>query len=287
MPLDPDILLNKPPLVTRQTYAAKDVILYAFGVGVGYEDPTDPIELGFLYERQLAVLPTMAIVLAAPPFWIDDPALGITWQKVLNAGQEMVLHAPLPIEGSLSTELRIDAIWDKGAEKGALMNSHRVLRNDATGEKLATIHQTHMLRGDGGFGGQDMPKKDSAPFPTRAPDLVVALPTRPEQALIYRLCGDLNPLHIDPAVATGAGFPKPILHGSCTFGIVGRAILRACAGNMPDRLTRFGARFSRPVLPGDTIRTEIWDEGKEIRFRARAAERDVVVLDEGVAEVDA
>lgn len=283
MALNPSKIIDRPPLITRQSYTARDVILYAIGVGVGVPDPTDAEALRFLYEKQLEVLPTMAIVLAAPPFWIDDPALGITWQKVLNAGQEMVLHRPLPVEGELTTELTIDAIYDKGIEKGALMLSHRVLR-DAAGEALATIHQTHILRGDGGFGGEDF-KADTAPLPARAPDKVVDLPTRPEQALVYRLSGDLNPLHIEPAVATNAGFERPILHGSCTFGIAGRAVLAAACDNRPENLARFGARFSRPVYPGDTIRTEIWHEGDLIRFRARAAERDIVVLDGGTAAI--
>jgi acyl dehydratase len=285
MSFDPAVLLSLPPLITRQSYSAKDVILYAFGVGVGQDDATDPDALAFLYEKALSVLPTMAIVIAAPPFWLDAPELEIDWRRVLNAGQELVLHRPLPVEANMSTELRIDAIWDKGADKGALMQSSRTLRDEA-GIHYATIHQTHILRGNGGFGGRDMPKADAKGIPDRAPDAVVDLTTRQEQALIYRLCGDLNPLHIEPEVATAAGFPKPILHGSCTFGIVGRAVLQAAAGNQPDRLGSFGARFSRPVLPGDTIRSEIWMEGADdVRFRAKALERDVVVLDAGTARI--
>ena len=287
MSLDLDALFARPLLVTRQSYGASDVILYAFGVGCGNPDPTDPRELQFLYEETLHVLPTMAIVLAAPSFWIKDPRYGIDWRKVLNAGQDMVLHRPLPTAGNLSTELVIDALVDKGAEKGALMLSHRVLR-DETGEALATIHQTHILRGNGGCGNHgEKAVAPTAPRPERAADIVVDLPTRPEQALIYRLCGDLNPLHISPEVATAAGFERPILHGSCTFGIVGRAVLRAVANDDPARLRRFAARFSRPVLPGDTIRTEMWVEGADIHFVAQALERDVVVLDQGIAEIAA
>jgi acyl dehydratase len=283
---DPNVLLARPPQITRQIYTQRDTILYAVGIGAGIPDATDPADLRFLYEHDLVALPTLAIVLAAPAFWFDDPSLGIDWKKVLNAGQELVLYKPLPVEGSVSTTLTIDALWDKGAAKGAIMESSRVLR-DAAGTTLATIRQTHFLRGNGGFGGVEQPKVADPPRPTaRAPDSVVDLPTRQEQALVYRLSGDYNPLHIDPAVGRAAGFSGPILHGSCTFGVVGRAVLRAVAENDPARLRRFGARFSSPVYPGDTIRTEIWRDGPNINFRARALERDVVVLDRGIAETN-
>ena len=277
-------LLNAPKRITRQHLSRRDTILYAVGVGVGQDDPCAPEVLDFTYERQLKALPTLAIVLAPPPFWLDEPDFEIDWRKVVNAGQDMVIEAPLPIEGEVYTELSIDAIWDKGPSKGALMCSSRTLK-DASGTLLATISQTHLLRGDGGFGGQDQPAADEVTFPEREPDAVVDLGTRPEQALIYRLCGDFNPLHIDPAVGQAAGFGRPILHGSCTFGIAGRAVLQAAAGNDPSRLRRFGARFSKPVYPGETIRTEVWNEGGKVLFRSRSLQRDVVVLDRGIAEV--
>lgn len=282
MSLNLDLLLNGPHRVTRQTFNARDTILYAIGVGVGQSDPCDEGEMRFLYERHLEALPTLAIVLAAPPFWLAEPQYGIDWARVVNAGQELVLEGKLPVEGTVSTELRIDAVWDKGANKGALMCSSRELM-DASGQRLATISQTHLLRGNGGFGGCPPPANDDVGLPDRAPDEVVDLPTRPEQALIYRLSGDLNPLHIDPKVSASAGFGKPILHGSCTFGIVGRALLKTVARGEPERLRRMGTRFSQPVYPGETIRTEIWREGDAVAFRARALERNVVVLDRGAA----
>lgn len=278
----PDRLLSRPPLITPQSYAARDVILYALGVGVGIEKPDDAGALRYVYERRLVALPTMALVLAAPAFWLDDPALEIDWKLVLNAGQEMTLEAPLPVAGEVASELRIDALWDKGPAKGALMVSSRRLR-DASGELIATIRQTHLLRGDGGFGGVDQPKTGAPPFPPRPPDFVVDLPTRPEQALLYRLTGDLNPLHIDPAVSAAAGFDRPILHGACSFGIACRAVLRAVLADETSRLRRFGARYARPVYPGDTIRTQIWRDGRLVQFRATALERAVLVLDQGFA----
>ena len=287
MSFNPTAMLARPPKVTRQTYSKRDTILYALGVGAGIEDATNAAELRFLYERDLVALPTLAIVIAAPSFWMDAPDLAIDWKKVLNAGQELVVSRPIPVEGSVSTELRIDAIWDKGTDKGAVMESSRILR-DESGAELATIRQTHFLRGNGGFGGAPQPKESERFNPaSRAPDNVIDLPMRQEQALIYRLSGDYNPLHIDPQIGRAAGFEKPILHGSCTFGIVARAVLRATLGNDPARLRRFGARFSRPVYPGDTIRTEIWRDGDGIYFRALAKERGIVVLDRGHAAATA
>lgn len=283
MPLDVTRLLHDPPRTFRQAFTRRDTILYALGVGagVGHDGPPD---LKFVYERELVALPTLAIVLAAPPFWLDDPAYGIDWRKVVNAGQELELERCLPVEGEVSTDLTIDALWDKGPAKGALMASSRRLK-DAAGRVLATIRQTHLLRGDGGFGGPDMPAAREVAFPESAPDAVLDLPTRAEQALVYRLSGDLNPLHIDPAVGEAAGFGRTILHGSCTFGVVARAVLRLAANDEPGRLKRFGARFSKPVFPGETVRTEIWRTGAEIVFRARSVERDVVVLDRGTATI--
>lgn len=286
-PFDPAALLSRPPRRTSQTYTRRDTILYALGVGAGLENPTDGRELRFLFERDLLALPTLAIVLAAPPFWFDDPELGIDWKRLLNAGQDLVLERPIPVEGSVSTKLSIDAVWDKGREKGAIMESTRTLL-DSTGAKLARIRQTHFLRGNGGFGGPPQPSSAETALPAdRPPDHVVELPTRPEQALIYRLSGDLNPLHIDPEVSKAAGFERPILHGSCTFGIVGRAVLRAVAANDPSRMRRFGARFSSPVYPGETIRTEIWQADGHVVFRALAVQRNVVVLDRGIAQIGA
>jgi acyl dehydratase len=160
-----------------------------------------------------------------------------------------------------------------------------VVTDQATGERIATATQTTFCRGDGGFGG---PPREAPPvhaIPERPPDHVCDLTTRPETALIYRLSGDPNPLHVDPAVAKAAGFPRPILHGLATFGIAGHAILKTVCGYDPARLTAIAGRFSAPVFPGDTIRTELWRDGAVVSFRARVVERDVVALNNGRAEV--
>jgi acyl dehydratase len=176
-------------------------------------------------------------------------------------------------------------IVDKGPGKGAIVYSERLLSDQATGERIATIVQTTFCRGDGGFGGPPREQRPVHPIPDRAPDLVCDLPTRPETALIYRLSADRNPLHADPAVAQAAGFPRPILHGLATFAVAGHAVLKTVCGYDPARLTAIAGRFSAPVFPGETIRTEMWCDGPVVSFRARVVERDVVALNNGRAEI--
>lgn len=278
MPLDPQKLLTMSPIITRQVLTPRDTALYALGVGAD--------ELDFVFEERLKALPTMAVVLGYPGFIWRDPAMGVTWQKVLHGEQSTILHGALPVESEIIGETRIEALFDKGADKGAIALVTREIR-DAAGTHLATSRATTFLRGDGGFGGS----ADGAPVPhalpnDREPDETVTLTTASNQALIYRLSGDLNPLHIDPDVATGAGFKGPILHGLATYGVVGRALLKARCSNDPARLKRMDVRFSSPVYPGETIATDIWDEGEgRIAFRSRVVERDLVVLTNGYAEI--
>jgi len=269
-----------------QSYTARDSILYALGVGLG-EDPTDANELTFLYEEGLKALPTLAVVLSRPGFWLRDPRSGVDWKQVLHGEQGFVVHRPLPPEGEVSARTRIDEIVDKGAGKGALIYSSRTLIDRRDGEPLCTLTSTTFCRGDGGFGGPGSWSQSSAlrPIPHSAPDLTCDLPTSRRAALIYRLSGDLNPLHIDPEVARAAGFPRPILHGLASFGVAGHALLQRLCDYDPSRLTRMDVRFSSPVFPGETIRTEIWRIGPgQAAFRSRVIGRDVVVLNNGYAE---
>jgi acyl dehydratase len=284
MPIDYDKLLALQIPEVEHSYTEKDAILYALGVGLGY-DPLDAEQLGFLYERNLKVLPTFATVLGYPGFWIRDLDTGIDWVRILNAEQGITLHRSLQSQGTVIGRTKILDVVDKGADKGALVYTERAVHDKASGALIATVTQTTFARGDGGFGG---PKRDSQPphpIPERKPDLVCELPTRPEMALIYRLSGDRNPLHIDPAVARAAGFERPILHGLATFGVVGHAVLKSVCNYDPTRLLSFGGRFSAPVFPGETIRTEIWRDGGTVSFRAHAVERNVVVMNNGRAEV--
>jgi acyl dehydratase len=229
----------------------------------------------------MRALPSMAVVLGYPGFWLRDPATGVDAVRLVHGEQSVELHAPLPTEGEVIGRSRVTGLVDRGAGKGALLYSERVILDAATGAKLATLGQTTFLRGDGGFGGPDGPVRKPAPEPEGAPEIVLDLPIRPEMALLYRLNGDHNPLHSDPGIAAKAGFPRPILHGLATFGVVGRALLRAICGNDPARFGRMDCRFSAPVFPGETIRTEIWPTTGGAAFRARVLERDVVVVGNG------
>jgi acyl dehydratase len=285
MPFDYKKLLALKIPVAEHTYGPKDCMLYALGLGLG-QHPLDADELAFVYEKNLKVLPTFAFKLAYSAFWLREADLGLTWTHVVHGEAGFTLQRPLAPEGMVQGRTRIVDVVDKGEGKGALIYSTREITDKATGELLATLTQTTFCRADGGFGG---PRRDTPPphaIPERAPDLVVDLPTRPEMALIYRLSGDVNPLHVDPEFALAAGYPRPILHGLGTFGVAGHALLKAVCGYDPARLTAITGRFSAPVFPGETIRTEIWCEGGVVSFRARALERDVIAINNGRAEVN-
>jgi acyl dehydratase len=284
MPIAYEKLLALKIPDVEHTYGPKDCMLYALGVGLGL-DPMDEEQLAFVYEKNLKVLPSMAVVLAHPGFWIKDLNTGIDWVKVVAGEHSLVLHRPLKPSGTVLGRSRILDIVDKGAGKGAIIYSERVIDDKATGERVATIVQTTFCRGDGGFGGPPREQRAVHPIPERAPDLFCDLPTRPEMALIYRLSADPNPLHADPATAGAAGFPRPILHGLATFGVCGHALLKTLCGYDPARLTALAGRFSAPVFPGETIRAEIWRDGAVASFRARVVERDVVAINNGRAEI--
>lgn len=271
--------LELPPYTETRT--KRDAALYALSVGLGV-DPMDESQLKFVdFTRNLVALPSMATILAAPRSPLADPAYGADYTKAVNGEASVILHRPIPIEGELTGTSRITAIVDKGLNRGALVYMERIVR-DAAGVKIATVGSTTFLRGDGGCGSPDGAAREARPLPASSPGYRVDLPTRPEQALYYRFNGDENPLHADPAAATLAGFPRPILHGLCTFGVVCHALIRELCAYDPARLHAFEMRFSAPVFPGETIRTEMWDDGS---FRARVLERDVIVVSNGRAQV--
>ena len=274
--------LEIPP--AEQAYAAKDCMLYALGVGLGH-DPTNEDELAFVYEKHLKVLPTMATVLGHSGSLARNPKSGINWLMVVNGEQGFRLNRPLAAQGTVIGRTRIIEVIDKGVGKGALVLTEREIADKASGEIVATVTQTIFCRGDGGFGGPPRQAPPPHAIPSRAPDAVCDFGTRPEAALIYRLSGDYNPLHAEPAFAKAAGFERPILHGLATFGVASHAVLKTMCGYDPARLTAFAGRFSAPVYPGETIRTEMWRDGTVVSFRARVVERDVIALNNGRAEV--
>ncbi|MBM3554097.1 MAG: 3-alpha,7-alpha,12-alpha-trihydroxy-5-beta-cholest-24-enoyl-CoA hydratase [Alphaproteobacteria bacterium] len=277
------LLAYKVPEI-EQDYTAKDSILYALGIGLG-ADPMDAEQLRFVYEDGLKALPTMPVVLGYPGFWVKNPETGVDWKKVLHGEQGFILHKPVAPTGAVVGRSRLTAAVDKGAQTGLLLYSERDVFDRKTGDKLYTLTSTSVLRGNGGCGAPEGPVPPIHKVPERTPDTSCDLKTLPQAALIYRLSGDFNPLHADPAVAKTANFPRPILHGLCTYGVVGHALLRTMAGYDVARFKRMNARFTAPVFPGETIRTEMWREGAKVSFRARVVERDVVCINNGLAEI--
>ena len=280
MTIDYDRLMARPFAPIERSYAPSDTILYALGVGLG-GDPLDPNQLAFVYEQGLKVLPTMSAVLGFPGFWAKQPDTGIDWRRLVHAEQGFEFHRPLAPAGRIVSTNRVSAIFDKGKEKGALLCQERMVIDADSGQPLATVHQTSMLRGDGGFGGPAGSPPKPHTIPDRAPDTICDLPTLPQAALIYRLSGDMNPLHADPEVARSAGFPRPILHGMCTMGVACHAVLRGLLAYDPAPIRGMRVRFTAPVFPGETIRTELWIDGDVVSFRSTVLERDIVVLNAG------
>ncbi len=272
MPIDPSVV-GKEMAPMEYSYLPRDVMLYALGVGATAE----PEDLKFVYENGLQVLPTFGVI---PPF----PALmGIITVEGVQINPVMILHGeqyleirkPIPVEGKLITKPRVGALYDKG--KGALieLDAETV---DESGDVVFFNKFGVFVRGEGGFGGEKGPEPGNE-APDRAPDMVVESTTLPQQAAIYRLSGDYNPLHIDPNISGLVGYEKPILHGLCSFGFVGRAVLKSYCDNDPAKFKSIKVRFSRHVFPGETIVTEMWKEADDrIVVQAKVKERDEVCL---------
>jgi len=284
MALNPARLMAHDIPEVRQRITARDCVLYALSIGLS-QDPLDDRQLDYVdADRALKVVPSMAVVLGHPGFWLGDPKFGVDAVRLVHGEQAITLHGPLPVDGEITAKTHVTGLVDKGAGKGALLFTEKHVRDAATGALIASTRATVFLRGDGGFGGASSTTPPANPMPASPPDITVTLATRPEQALLYRLNGDDNPLHSDPAVALAAGFPRPILHGLCTAGVVTHALLQALCDYDAARLKGWQLRFSAPVYPGETILTDIWRDGS---FRARVAERDVVVINNGMARVGA
>jgi acyl dehydratase len=278
MPIDYEKLIRFPIPAAEGSYTERDTMLYALAVGMG-ADPVDPRELRFVFERELAVLPTMATVLTWDDRWMYETGVDMT--KQVHGEQRITIHRPLPPAASVVATTRITGLYDKGAGKGAIMLFETEIRDRASGALLATNGYTSFARGDGGFGGPPGSPPPPHPIPARPPDTVFEQATLPTQALFYRLCGDRNPLHADPDYARRGGFPRPILHGLCTLGHACAAVVRACCDYDATRIADLAVRFTRPVFPGDTLRTEMWKDANVVSFRTRVKDREETVLDHG------
>ncbi len=287
MALNVEQLLSKQFPVVEHSYTWMDTVRYALSIGLGMQ-PTDERQLRYVYEEcrgGLLALPSMAAVLAYPGFWSRDPALGLDWKQIVHGEQRIVLHRLVPTAGTVVAQNRIVAVIDKGAGKGALLISEREIKDKATQEPIATVTMLTFARGDGGRGGSTTQQPVTHQVPARSPDLVRDFTTSPQAGLLYRLAGDLNPGHADPQVAAAAGFRAPILHGLCTFGVAGYGLVEgACDGN-PLALRSLSCRFTSPVYPGETIRTEMWVDASVVSYRASIPARSVVVIDHGRADI--
>ncbi|MEZ0603235.1 MaoC/PaaZ C-terminal domain-containing protein [Paraburkholderia sp. IW21] len=279
MTIDYERVLTLDIPAVEYAYTSKDVMLYALGLGIG-GNPLDEGELRYVYEKDLAVFPTMPVIHAFAS--LRDMDLGIDYTQIVHGEQVLTLHAPLPVSATVIGKTRVVDIVDRG-EKGAMLYLDRDVVDKPTGRALATVGMGVICRADGGFGGPVTELRVSHPVPGHEADFSVDLPTWPQQALIYRLSGDLNPLHADPAAARRAGFERPILHGLATFGVVARGLVARLLNNDGSRLKSLRGRFSSPVFPGDTLRVEIWCEPEGVTMRARALERDKVVFNNGYA----
>ena len=287
MPIDYDDMMQSGARGLVSSYDEKDVMLYARGVGF-MRDPLDANELPFVYENNgLKVVPTFASVInrgEAPPENQRMPQKSsINFMMLVDGERRIAFHKPLPPRAELIADERTIGVYDKGKDRGAVLVQERTVRLKSTNEKLCTITASYFLRGDGGFGGPDLPQPEPHILPARAPDLVAEYDTRPDQAFLYALSGDRNPLHRDPAFAKAVGFPRPLLHGLCSYGTACRAILSTVGKYQPERIRQFDVRFSKPVFPGETLVTEIWIDGGTISFRASVKERPgMVALNNGL-----
>ena len=283
MPINPDAVgaTGEP---SERSWDSKDCLIYAVGVGAGTPDPLNRAELPFTTENSKDVkqqaLPTYGVVLgmggggAMMSIGSFNPAM------LVHGEQAIELHKPIPVEGRIRTTGKVTGIYDKGS--GAVVVTESESVDAASGEPMFTTRSAVFIRGEGGWGGDRGPSGGRNAAPDREPDEVVSYTTKPEQALIYRLSGDRNPLHSDPEFAKLAGFDRPILHGLCTYGFTGRALLHTLCGSDPAKFKSMEGRFSKPVMPGDTLTVSMWIDGNEAIFQT-ATQDGTVVIDGGKA----
>lgn len=276
-----DELMALKSLGQNYAYTDRDVMLYAYGIGMG-ADPMDEKELAFVNEayftsRPVKVVPTFASVAA----WGAGPGeMNLNRLLVVDGERDITFHKPMPVEAKITADSSVLGVYDKGKDKGLVVR-HKTVLKDESGAKLATLVASRFARGDGGIGGPSEGQPEAHAMPSRAPDKIIDITTRPDQALVYRLCGDRNPLHSDPEFAKRGGFPRPILHGMCTYGITCRGVLQTYADYDPSAFKQHAVRFSSPVYPGETVSMDMWKDGNVISFEAKVKERGVTVIKSG------
>jgi 3-hydroxyacyl-CoA dehydrogenase/3a,7a,12a-trihydroxy-5b-cholest-24-enoyl-CoA hydratase len=279
-----DQALNHQFKPTDYTYAERDVSLYALAIGAA-KDPLDAQELRFVYELNrdgFEALPTFAVIypLGSLEQITNIPGLKFNFMNLLHGEQYLEIKRPLPTSGTIHNKAHVSQIYDKGSGALVIVDVHSC---DSDGQEVAFNQGSIFIRGLGNFGGERGPSGQVNVPPERAPDATYSSKTDDNQALLYRLAsGDRNPLHADPGFAAMVGFPRPILHGLCSFGIAGQAVMKTYAGNEPGRFKSIKARFSKHLFPGETIITEMWPESdSRILFQSRVQERDALVLSNG------
>ncbi|MET8762643.1 MaoC/PaaZ C-terminal domain-containing protein [Lentzea sp. NPDC004782] len=267
MPIDPDVAIGAELPEIKFSWTHSDVLLYHLALGA--------TELRYVYEQGLRVLPTFGVVAprfheTAPPA-VSFPGVDVDLARVLHGTQEITVHTPIPAEGEAVLRTRIADVWDKGKAAVIVQESTAVTPD---GTSLYTTRSSIFARGEGGFGGSRGPSQ-KVEVPAREPDAVIETPTLPQQAYLYRLCGDRNPLHADPEFARLAGFDRPILHGLCTYGVVCKAVIDALLGG-PEQVRSFGAKFAGVVFPGETLTTRVWRDGPRLVLTTSAGDRPVL-----------
>jgi acyl dehydratase len=278
-PDDFDLAVHDVPV----PWTDRETILYALSIGLG-SDPLDRSELPFVWEKELKAVPTMGTVVASSRLLLMD--LPIDLARTVAVGQSIVLHRPIPALGpSAVSDCRVANVWDRGADKGAVVAIENILKSAVGGDRIATAVTTLLARGDGGCGAPSEGQPPPHMPPSRAPDRVVDVQTRWDQPLLYRLNGDRHPLHVDPDFGPAVGFDRPIMHGLCTFGMICRVAMRAFADNDPARIASHEARFSGALYPGETMSVRLWREGSVVAFEADAKDRGVRVISNGRMEL--
>jgi acyl dehydratase len=287
MPIDVDAVRGAELEERTSSWGATDVILYHLGLGAGVP-PTDRAELSYVYEEGLHVLPTFGVIPPSPMLFdmLRLPGMDVDLSKLLHGEQELKVHAAMPVNGDVRTSARVCEVSDKG--KAALVVLETVTRDARSDQRLVTNRFSAFIRGEGGFGDGDRPRPASATppaSPARPADREVERVTLPQQALLYRLAGDMNPIHADPEFARKGGFDRPILHGLCSYGIVCKTVVDEMLDGDVDRVALYRARFAGVVYPGETITVRMWRDAGMVFIQALCKERGTPVLSNAVIEI--